>query len=340
MMQKTHAEAERAMDFAWFHDLGRLARTGHFSQAAAQSNISQPAFSRRIRQLETWVGAPLVDRTRHPVSLTIAGVQMLEAGLQALEGIEHERRQVRKTAELPDRQVVTFGMPHSIAWRFYPDWLETFERRCRPVRSRMRADDLPDCVEALALGDIDFLIGYRSRLSLGVSNDTPRLRSLESVSIGTDRLVPVCKPGPDGGPRFRFGPSTGDPIPWLRYGSAASISEHVEPLLDSFGVTERLVAVYENTMAGALRIRAREGVGVAWLPRSLIAPDLDSGVLTLTGDPAWSVALEIRLYRLRDASSAVTESVWARLTGEGGGRIDRTGNGADSLDCPDVAEAT
>jgi len=307
-----------AMDFAWFHDLGRLARTGHFSQAAAQSNISQPAFSRRIRQLEAWVGTPLVDRRHHPVTLTAAGTQMLEAGLQALERLEHERRQVREAVALPDRHVVTFGMPHSIAWRFYPDWLETFERRCAPVMSRMRADDLPSCVEALAQGDIDFLIGYRSRFSAGVAG----LASLESVSIGRDVLVPICSLGPDGGPRFRFDGALGRPVPWLRYGATASISTHIEPLLESLGVTERLSMVYENTMAGALRIRAREGAGVAWLPRSLVAPDLASGLLVLTGEPDWQIPLEIRLYRLRDASDTVTRAVWARLAGERDGRAD------------------
>ena len=48
----------------WFKDLGRLALTGNFSQAAHLNNISQSAFSRRIKALEEWVGTPLVDRSR------------------------------------------------------------------------------------------------------------------------------------------------------------------------------------------------------------------------------------------------------------------------------------
>ena len=62
--------------------------TGNFSQAAELSNISQPAFSRRIKTLEAWVGVTLIDRSRQPVKLTEAGTQMLEAGLQALTRIE------------------------------------------------------------------------------------------------------------------------------------------------------------------------------------------------------------------------------------------------------------
>ncbi len=37
------------MDIQWFKDLGSLADTGNFSQAAVLNNISQSAFSRRIR---------------------------------------------------------------------------------------------------------------------------------------------------------------------------------------------------------------------------------------------------------------------------------------------------
>jgi len=40
--------------------------------------------------LEAWIGAPLVDRSTHPVRLTEAGKQILEAGQQAIERIETE----------------------------------------------------------------------------------------------------------------------------------------------------------------------------------------------------------------------------------------------------------
>jgi len=123
------------MDTSLFRDLQRLRQTGNFSQAAVLGNLSQPAFSRRIKALEAWVGATLVDRTRHPVRLTEAGTQMLEAGLQALSRIEQERSQILEAQSLPDKYVVTFAAQHSISWRFYPAWLlsleEAYARSCR-----------------------------------------------------------------------------------------------------------------------------------------------------------------------------------------------------------------
>jgi len=50
------------MDIMWLEDFIKLADEGNFSRAAEARNLTQPAFSRRIRALEDWVGATLVDR--------------------------------------------------------------------------------------------------------------------------------------------------------------------------------------------------------------------------------------------------------------------------------------
>lgn len=293
------------MDTELFRDLERLQRTGNFSQAAALGNLSQPAFSRRIRALEDWVGATLVDRSHQPVSLTTAGEQMLEAGLQALARIEQERGQIREAQSLPDKYVVTFGAQHSIGWRFYPAWLQGLEEAYGPILSRLRADDLPNCLRDLRDGDVDFVIAY-------AGTDEPAIRGLGSIVIGSDRLVPVCKPSGDGSPLFAFD-SDAVQMPFLRFGDAAPIGRHLEPLLSRLGINPRLRTVYENSMAGALRIRARAGDGVAWLPQSLVQPDLESGILVRTGPGDWDVALTIRLMRNPERTNRVTRSIWSFL---------------------------
>lgn len=302
-MQILHYDAR--MDISLFRDLDRLRQTGNFSQAAVLSNLSQPAFSRRIKALEAWVGVLLVDRSSQPVHLTQAGVQMLEAGLQALARIERERSQILEAQSLPDKYVVTFGTQHSIGWRFYPAWLQALEEAYGPILSRLRADDLPNCMAELKKGEVDFVIAYH-----GPGTSEPEWA--ETVVIGEDQLVPVCKPGTDGSPVFRF--ETGDvQMPFLQFGDAAPIGRHLEPLLNSPELQNRLRVVYENSMAGALRIRARAGDGVAWLPRRLVAPDIDAGLLVRTGSPDWVVNLDIRLYRNLRHSNRVTRSIWSFL---------------------------
>ena len=68
----------------------------------------------------------------------------------------------------------------------------------------------------------------------------------------------------------------------------------MEPLLKDHHPKTRLQGVYENSMAGALLIRAREGSGVAWLPESPVEADLTSKTLVRKGNDAWAVELDPR----------------------------------------------
>lgn len=305
-----NASSEATMDLLWFRDLGNLARTGHFSRAAEMSNISQPAFSRRIKAIEAWVGVSLVDRSGHPVSLTSAGLQMLEVGEQVLARLETERGQILEAQALPENYVVTFGAQHSIGWRFYPAWLQAFEESFGPIMSRLRADDLPNCLVDLQNREVDFVIAYASVFAPGVSG----VGDSESVLIGRDSLVPVCKRLADGSALFDIAEASTVQVPYLRFGANAPIIHHIEPLLSRHGLEERLAVVYENSMAGALRIRARDGSGIAWLPLSLVAPDIRNGLLTISGKAEWTVGLEIRLHRIRSQTNTLTREIWDFLS--------------------------
>lgn len=300
------------MDFLWFRDLANLSQTGNFSQAAEMGNISQPAFSRRIKAIEAWVGVDLVDRSKHPVALTSAGEQMLEAGEQALTRLETERTQIREAHALPDQYVVTFGAQHSIGWRFYPAWLQAFEDAFGPVMTRLRADDLPGCLKDLLSGELDFVISYDSQYSR-IADDTP---VIETITIGEDSLIPVCKATPAGEPMFELSGTSAVEAPYLRFGQGAPISAHIEPLLAANRLSGKLKVVYENAMAGALRIRAREGAGIAWLPKSLIAPDLETGLLVRIGEEEWETRLQVCLHRLRKNANPLTGRIWSFLSGQ------------------------
>lgn len=292
------------METNLFNELERLSQTGNFSQAAKLSNTSQPSFSRRIKALEAWVGVLLVDRSRQPVKLTTAGSQILEAGLRSLAFIEQERSQILTAQSLPEKYVVSFGEEHSISWRFYTNWLRSFEESYGPILSRLRADDLQHCMSDLQNGNVDFVIAYASVIE-AIDDD-------KSIVIGKDRLVPVCKPDSDGHPIFSFS-NEATTIPFLRFVDEAPISRYLEPMFKEHRLEPTLKSVYETSMAGSLLIRAREGIGVAWLPESLIEADITRHSLVRTGNKGWAVDLEIRLFHNVEFSNHLTRSMWAFL---------------------------
>ena len=76
-------------------DFVTLARAGSFVRAAEQRHVTHPAFGRRIRALEAWVGTPLVDRSSLPITLTPEGQVFYNTANQVLEQLNRVRRQLQ-----------------------------------------------------------------------------------------------------------------------------------------------------------------------------------------------------------------------------------------------------
>ena len=57
------------MRLEWLKDVISIAETGSFSEAARRRNLTQSAFSRRVRQIEDHLGIELFDRSKKPVQM-------------------------------------------------------------------------------------------------------------------------------------------------------------------------------------------------------------------------------------------------------------------------------
>ncbi|MEO1194344.1 MAG: LysR family transcriptional regulator [Pseudomonadota bacterium] len=64
------------------------ARAGSFTQAAQALNVQQPAVSRRVAELEAWLGLPLFERGGPTLSLTPAGHRLRLAVTEGLDCME------------------------------------------------------------------------------------------------------------------------------------------------------------------------------------------------------------------------------------------------------------
>ncbi|WP_329060620.1 LysR family transcriptional regulator [Streptomyces sp. NBC_01429] len=80
----------------------------HFSRAADELHIAQPALSRQIRALEQDLGASLFTRDRHGVALTDAGRQLLADAGPLLASAHAVRHRVTVAARGSQRLVVGF----------------------------------------------------------------------------------------------------------------------------------------------------------------------------------------------------------------------------------------
>lgn len=296
------------MELKWLEDFVSLAETRNFSRSAELRHVTQPAFSRRIRSLETWVGAELVDRTAYPTRLTPAGQVFYEQALEMLAQISSARDLMRGQQQ-PERDTVDFALPHNLALSFFPKWLSGVEKRFGEVNCRLVAGNVHDAVMALSEGGCDLLLCYHHP-RLPVQLDANRYGMLV---LGKESLYAYSPCDRLGEPLYRMPGRRGSPLPFLAYAPNAYFGRMVELILSEARGELHLRKCYETDMAESLKAMALEGHGIAFLPESAVVHEVRHRQLALAGDATWSVEMEIRLYRENRAGKPIVERLWQHL---------------------------
>jgi LysR family transcriptional regulator, transcriptional activator of the cysJI operon len=86
------------MNLAHLKTFVAVAELRHFARAASTCNLSQPAVSHQIAQLEAAVGAKLLNRAARRVSLTVAGEVMLEESRRILAAVDRARERMHEVS--------------------------------------------------------------------------------------------------------------------------------------------------------------------------------------------------------------------------------------------------
>jgi DNA-binding transcriptional LysR family regulator len=296
------------MELKWLEDFIALARCQSFSRAAEARNITQSGLSRRIRALEHWVGAELVDRGGYPPALTAAGRLFHEVAEDVLQKLLDTRALIRTEERLPGKGI-KIAAGHTIAASFLPTWLNTLSARFGELRARITPTNVHDSVLMLVNGNCELMFAYQHP-DLGLHLDPSRY---ESLTVGRDVLLPVCKPKSPGVPRHKLPGTARQPLPYISYSETTYFGRCVAVLLGRVPHPPFLLPRYESDMADVLKRMALEGEGIAWLPQSLVDSELTSGVLVPAGGPGWAVELELRVYRDALNRDELLGRLWAHL---------------------------
>lgn len=299
-------------NFTWLEDFLAVALTGNFSRAAEERNSSQPAFSRRIRALEEWIGAPLLDRSSQPARLTEVGEWFKAVAEELVERASRLPGEAKQVAEVSSG-TLRIAATHALSFTFLPQWLRSIESSTTSGRFQLNSDVLARCEAQMEEGKVHFVLAHAHPKALGLLDSSP----YESTKIGTDQLLPVSKSAA-GQPIHALEIKKGAPnVPVLTYTEESGMGRVVRTILGRRLKAVAHQVVFSAHLASVLRSMALDGRGLAWLPKTLIQEDLDVGRLVIAAGPEWIIDVDIRLYRQRMLVGAAAAGFWSAAVDRG-----------------------
>jgi DNA-binding transcriptional LysR family regulator len=297
------------MNLTWLDDFLALAASGNFSRAAEERHMTQPAFSRRIRALEEWLGVDLFDRSSQPVRLTEAGQWFRKVAQDLLAEVARIPGEARAVAEAHST-TLRFAATHALSFTFMPYWLRGLEAHTSMGPVQLLSDVQQTCETLLLQSQVQFVLSHAHELAPGPL----QTGGYPSVRVGTDELIPVSAPDEAGAPVHRLTVSAkGACVELLGYSAESGLGRILKQVRGA--AMERLPThtVFTAHLASVLRTMALDGRGLAWLPTTLIRDDLASGRLVAAAPDDWRIVLDIRLYRDRVAIGATGENFWTAV---------------------------
>lgn len=294
------------MDLNWLRDFECLARTLNFTRAANERNITQSAFSRRIKALESWVGAPLINRAHYPVQLTEAGVQFLPSALAAVTQLV-EQRQIIRDADRGGKRFLRFSALHSISMNFLAHRIDSLQEEFPDLHTRVVSDSLSTCCELLVEGAVDIMLCYYHQSVSPRIDETAFVRK----DILTDWLVPVAAAGPANAHGWDLSDTTSPPIPYLSYEPSTFLGMVVASTVE--GKVLNAETIYIDGLVETIKRRVLKGSGFAWMPQTAVADELRDGRLVQIGDETLAARLTIAALGNPDSFDPVAREVWGKL---------------------------
>lgn len=295
------------MDIEWLEDFLVLSDLSSFTRAAQTRNVTQSAFSRRIRSLEEWIGIALVDRDTVPPRLTMAGHLFRDAAREMVRQLQDTRMALGHRSKVFSG--VKLFVAHSLAHQFLSEWIDHINRRISGLKFEISAGETYEGMVALADGRCDLLMVYHSA-SAPMSVDD---KANPFVQLASDRLVPVCKTDEAGGPLHRLSDPDNRHLPLLSYPPETFFGRICNGLIRFRPAQAQFTVVAQSPHARVLQSLALNGIGIAWLPERCVRDDIRKNLLTYAGDDAWSSSMEIRLYASQERARLLQPNLWENI---------------------------
>jgi DNA-binding transcriptional LysR family regulator len=267
-----------------------LADTLNFTRAAEKCNVSQPALTRAIQQLEHEFGGPLFHRERGNTHLSELGRMMLPYLQTVEEQTKAAREQARAVKKL-EQATLTIGTMCTIGPQLVAELMIRFQAAHPDVEVRVIDAGAPQMVELLEKGDLEVAI-------VGVPGELPE--SLHQLPVFEERFVIVLPQNHRLVAHDQIRAAELDKEPYVSR-SNCEVFEPVRKELNSRGVYLR--QVFSSPRDDWVQGMIQAGLGLGFFPEfSVTYPDL---VVRPMIDPTFYRTVYLATVRGRPHSPAV-----------------------------------
>ncbi len=259
------------MDVRYLKTFVALAETRNVTRTAERLDYAPSSVAAHVHALEGEVGVPLIERAGRGIDLTAAGRTFLRHAKRMVDAERNAIADLRAGAIPPG--TLTIGSAASLAAFVLPRIIERVHAHRPELSVSTRQGQCDDHVAAVRRGELDLAFSIESRAQLERLRDgttateifapvpivaaaapTHRLARLERVEPGdfAGETLVVCEPG-------------------------CSYREAFAAVLDDAGVQPGALLDFDNL--DAIRRCAIDGLGVAIVPRYVVADAVERGTL-------------------------------------------------------------
>jgi LysR family transcriptional activator of glutamate synthase operon len=235
-----------------------VARHEHFTRAAADLHVAQPAVSQQVARLEQELRVRLFDRTSRRVRLTDAGRTFLERVERILADVESATGEMHEYAgEVRGR--VTLGTLQMLAELRLPKLLRRFHAHYPRIEVALREGSTDDLIAELRSRALDMALVHF------VENETPR--GLASEPLFVDELALAVPPRHRLAARrtVRFEELRDEPFVAFKPGTA--LGRLVASVAAAHDFSPKIAFESGDTLT--VRALVAEGLGLTVLPREI-----------------------------------------------------------------------
>jgi DNA-binding transcriptional LysR family regulator len=279
-----------------------VARVRTVSRAADALFITQPALTARLQRLEAELETKLFVRTPRGMKLTEAGEAFLPHAVRALDSIADGRRVVN-AVERGGAGRLALGAAPAISTYVLPRILKRFSVSHPRVGVSVRTGHSEEVLELV----------LREQVDLGLVREL-RHPDIVSTPLYEDRIILVVEPSHRfaGRGRITLDEMAGEQL--VLFDRTSSYAELTNAVFRGAGVRPEGVMELDNIDAAKKMVQ--EGFGVALIPLTAVADELEAGLLRrIQIEDAEPLRRQIVAVRRRDRGSAggAAESFLASL---------------------------